>query len=37
VLVRNDLGHWAGRFLRMLEPPADEIESPPLVRMASGL
>jgi trehalose 6-phosphate synthase len=37
VLVRNDLGHWAGRFLRMLEPTADEIESPPLVRMAGGV
>mgnify|MGYP003693568565 CR=1 FL=1 len=26
VLVRNDLSHWAGRFLRMLEPPEDEID-----------
>jgi len=23
VLVRNDIGHWSERFLRMLNPPAE--------------
>jgi trehalose 6-phosphate synthase len=36
VLVRNDLSHWAGRFLRMLEPPEDEIDSRTLVRAAGA-
>jgi trehalose 6-phosphate synthase len=36
VLVRNDLSHWAGRFLRMLEPHEDEIDSRTLVRAAGA-
>ena len=36
VLVRNDLGHWAGRFLRMLEPPGMN-DSPSLVRVGRAL
>ena len=36
VLVRNDLGHWAGRFLRTLDPPADGVDAPALVRVAGG-
>jgi len=36
VLVRNDLGNWAERFLRALTQPAAPTDARPLVRVASG-
>jgi len=36
VLVRNDLSHWAERFLRMLNQPAGPADTRPLVRVAGG-
>src|SRR5262245_50118814 len=36
VLVRNDLSHWAQRFLRMLDPPAESLDARGLVLAAGG-
>ena len=34
VLMRNDLGHWAERFLRMLNHPPGSADTVPLARAA---
>ena len=34
VLVRNDLSHWAERFLRMLDHPPGGADTLPLARAA---
>jgi trehalose 6-phosphate synthase len=36
MLVRNDLSHWAGRFLRMLDHPPGSADTMPLARAAGG-
>jgi trehalose 6-phosphate synthase len=36
MLVRNDLGHWAERFLRALNQPADTLDARPWPRAAGG-